>query len=461
MKPVKRVDEMTKSEISFWQRYCERLIDLGHVGKEGSYLTRWAQHFVYSLDGVRLKAVTQGLVRCWIEDLDRKGVLELWQLHQALKAVEVLMDEGAGSEDRLPIDWEELGCLCEELGAGHVTLARTQSVAEVVERSLSRADCRLDVEAAGALRKLREVIRRRNMAIRTEKTYAAWAERYLVYNGGHLPESPQYVPTFMNYLALERNVAAATQAQALNALIFLYREVLEIDIGVLDAFKRARASRKLPVVLTRTEKDLLFSVMSGVSGLMARLMYGTGMRLMECVRLRVQNVDVGNNLIHVHEGKGSKNRVVPLPQAYKDELIAHLKGRKLQHEQDVAAGFGEVFVSDGLLRRFGGSLKDWSWQYVFASSRISTDPRSGRMMRHHVSENLAQKAIKTASRKVEIPKNVSCHVLRHSFATHLLQAGSDIRTVQELLGHADVSTTMIYTHVINRPGVSVVSPADL
>ena len=256
-------------------------------------------------------------------------------------------------------------------------------------------------------------------------------------------------------------MAAATQAQALNALIFLYREVLEMDIGVLDGFKRARASRKLPVVLTRTEKDLLFSVMPGVSGLMARLMYGTGMRLMECVRLRVQNVDVGNNLIHVHEGKGGKSRVVPLPQAYKDELVAHLKGRKLQHEQDVAAGYGEVFVSDGLLRRFGGSLKDWSWQYVFASSRISTDPRSGRMMRHHVSENLVQKAVKTASRKVEIPKNVSCHVLRHSFATHLLQAGSDIRTVQELLGHADVSTTMIYTHVINRPGVSVVSPADL
>ncbi|MDF7800173.1 integron integrase [Pontiellaceae bacterium B1224] len=365
------------------------------------------------------------------------------------------------SSDRPAIDWEELGGLCEELGGDHVTLARTRSAAEIVEKSLSKADCRLDAEAAGALRKLREVIRLRNMAIRTEKTYADWVERYLIYNEGTLPSSPQHVPTFLNYLALEQHVAAATQAQALNALIFLYREVLEMDLGVLESYKRARASRKLPVVLTRAEKDLLFSVMSGTSGLMARIMYGTGMRLMECVRLRVQHVDMGNNLIQVHDGKGGKNRVVPLPQAYKDELIAHLKGRKTQHEQDVAAGFGEVFVPDGLLRRFGGSLKDWSWQYVFASSRISTDPRSGRMMRHHVSENLVQKAIKTASRKVEIPKNVSCHVLRHSFATHLLQAGSDIRTVQELLGHADVSTTMIYTHVINRPGVSVVSPADL
>lgn len=461
MKPVKKANEMTRSEISFWQRYCERLIGLGHTGKVGSYLTKWAQLFVYSLEGVRLKAVTQELIRRWIEDLDRNGDFELWQLHQALKAVEILMDEGGDSAGSPSIDWNELGSLCEELGSEHVTLARTQSAVEAVEKSLSKADCRLDAEAAAALRKLREVIRQRNMAIRTEQSYADWTERYLVYNKGHLPPCPQQVPTFLNYLALERNVAAATQAQALNALIFLYREVLEMDIGVLAGFKRARASRKLPVVLTRTEKDLLFSVMTGTSGLMARLMYGTGMRLMECVRLRVQNVDVGNNLIHVHEGKGGKSRVVPLPQAYKDELVAHLKGRKIQHEQDVAAGFGEVFVSDGLLRRFGGSLKDWSWQYVFAASRISTDPRSGRMMRHHVSENLVQKAVKTASRKVEIPKNVSCHVLRHSFATHLLQAGSDIRTVQELLGHADVSTTMIYTHVINRPGVSVVSPADL
>ena len=461
MKPVKRADEMTKSEISFWQRYCEQLIDMNHAGKEGSYLTKWAQRFVYSLEGVRLKAVTQALVRGWIEDLDRNEDFEDWQLHQALKAVQILMEKMVDSADRPQIDWDELESLCEELKPEHATLARTQSAAAIVEKSLSKADCRLDTEAAGALRKLREVIRLRNMAIRTEKTYADWVERYLVYNEGKLPSSPQHVPTFLNYLVLELNVAAATQAQALNALIFLYREVLEMDLGVLDNFKRARPSRKLPVVLTRAEKDLLFSVMSGTSGLMARIMYGSGMRLMECVRLRVQNVDMGNNLIQVHDGKGGKNRVVPLPQAYKDELIAHLKIRKIQHEQDLAAGFGEVFVSDGLLRRFGGSLKDWAWQYVFASSRISADPRSGRMMRHHVSENLVQKAVKIASRKVEIPKNVSCHVLRHSFATHLLQAGSDIRTIQELLGHADVSTTMIYTHGFNRPGVSVVSPADL
>ncbi len=314
---------MTKSEISFWQRYCERLIDLGHAGKAGSYLTKWAQQFVYSLEGVRLKAVTQELICCWVED--RKGDLELWQLHQALKAVEILMDVGGDSAGGLPIDWDELGNLCEELGADHVTLARTQTAAEAVERSLSKADGRLDAEAAGALRKLREVIRRRNMAIRTEKTYADWVERYLVYNKGVLPPSPQAVPTFMNYLALERNVAAATQAQALNALIFLYREVLEMDIGVLDGFKRARASRKLPVVLTRTEKDLLFSVMPGVSGLMARLMYGTGMRLMECVRLRVQNVDVGKDGFSC--GAAHEQREMIICEANNDQRERFTAGR--------------------------------------------------------------------------------------------------------------------------------------
>ena len=225
MKPVKRTNEMTKGEIAFWQRYCERLIDLGHTGKTGSYLTKWAQRFVYSLEGVRLKAVTQELIGHWVEDLDRKGDLELWQLHQALKAVEILMDEGGDSAGCTAINWEELGGLCEELGTEHATLARTQSATELVEKSLSKADCRLDAEAAGALRKLREVIRQRNMAIRTEKSYADWAERYLIYNKGKLPSSPQHVPTFLNYLALERNLAAATQAQALNALIFLYREV--------------------------------------------------------------------------------------------------------------------------------------------------------------------------------------------------------------------------------------------
>jgi integron integrase len=190
-------------------------------------------------------------------------------------------------------------------------------------------------------------------------------------------------------------------------------------------------------------------------------MYGTGMRLMECVRLRVKDIDWDNGYIDVVGGKGDKSRRVPLPDAYSHELEKHLAERKLQYEKDVAAGFGEVFVPESLLRKSPGLAKSWGWQYVFPAARISTDPRSGRHMRHHVSENVPQKAIAQTSRDLGFAKQVSCHALRHSFATHLLRAGYDIRTVQELLGHADVATTMIYTHVLNRPGLGALSPADL
>lgn len=318
----------------------------------------------------------------------------------------------------------------------------------------------LEPEAVDALKRLRKLTRTRNMAIRTEQTYAEWAERFLTYFKGKLP-GWECIGDYLDYLALERKVASSTQTQALNALIFLYREVLGVAVGDLSHFRRARSSGKLPVVLSRQEKDRLLGVMSGKTGLMARLMYGSGMRLMECIRLRVKDVDLDNDLIQVFFGKGGKHRNVPLPRAYKAELEAHLIVRQMEHKQDLESGFGEVFVPEALLRKFGGSLTDWAWQYVFASHRISEDPRSGRRMRHHVSESLVQKAVKDASRAAGISKNVSCHVLRHSFATHLLQAGADIRTLQELLGHADVKTTMIYTHVLNRPGVGVVSPADL
>lgn len=460
MKSVKPPNEMSEKEIAFWQRYAAYLVDKGIAGKAGEFMVFRAQQFVYGLGEVRLRSVSEGIVREWLDELGRNQHLELWQLKQAIEAVRLLM-EGMVPDVQNSIDWKGLLASFEEIGDNHSTLAREQRVEEILDSRLDELRGTLSDEAIDALKRVRKLTRTRNMAIRTEQTYAEWVERYLLFCGGKLPVSGERIKDYLDYLALERKVASATQAQALNALVFLYREVLGIEVGDISSFRRARASRKLPVVLTRGEKDALLNRMTGTTGLMARLMYGTGMRLMECVRLRVKDVDMGNGHIQVVFGKGGKHRLVPLPQVYKAELEAHLAVRKLQHEKDVAAGGGEVFVPEALLRKLGGSLTDWTWQYVFASPRMSEDPRSGRWMRHHVSETIVQKAVSTAAKEARIAKPVGCHVLRHSFATHLLQAGADIRTVQELLGHSDVATTMIYTHVLNRPGVSVVSPADL
>ncbi|MBC8207423.1 MAG: integron integrase [Kiritimatiellales bacterium] len=461
MKHLKSNQSMSDAEIKFWERYAELLNKDGVTGKNGSYTILRAQEFAYSLEGKRLKAVDEKDVERWLEELGRNKHLESWQLIQAHKAVHFLLTRMLPGSDVPSINWTRLLEPLLELDANHSTLIREKRVEEILDERLAHMKVELEPQAVDALKRLRKLTRTRNMAIRTEQTYAEWVERFLMYHKGVLPPDAGCIADFLDYLALERKVASSTQAQALNALIFLYREVLEVEVGDLSHFRRARSSGKLPVVLSRAEKDRLLGVMFGKTGLMARLMYGSGMRLMECVRLRVKDVDLDNDLIQVFFGKGGKHRNVPLPRAYKAELEAYLALRKMEHQQDLESGFGEVFVPEALLRKFGGSLTDWGWQYVFASHRISEDPRSGRRMRHHVSESLVQKAVKDASREAGLSKSVSCHVLRHSFATHLLQAGADIRTVQELLGHADVKTTMIYTHVLNRPGVGVVSPADL
>ena len=460
MKIVKSTSEMSEAEARFWERYAERLAGDGVAGKKAAYMVQRAQEFTYSLEGKRLKSVEDRDIEQWLGELGRNRHLAGWQLVQAHEAVHFLLTRMLSGPDVPAVDWNRLLEPLLAIDDDHPTLIREKRVEQILDERAARAKVGLGPEAAAALKRLRKLTRTRNMAIRTEQTYAEWAERFLAYFKGALPAWNR-IGEYLDYLALERKVASSTQAQALNALVFLYREVLGVDVGDLSHFRRARSSGKLPVVLSRAEKDRLLGAMAGKTGLMARLMYGSGMRLMECVRLRVKDVDLDNDLIQVYFGKGGKHRNVPLPRAYKAELEAHLIVRQMEHRQDLDCGFGEVFVPEALLRKFGGSLTDWAWQYVFAAHRISEDPRSGRRMRHHVSESLVQKAVKDASRKAGISKNVSCHVLRHSFATHLLQAGADIRTVQELLGHADVKTTMVYTHVLNRPGVGVVSPADI
>ena len=309
---------------------------------------------------------------------------------------------------------------------------------------------------------VRDVLRLKHYSLRTERSYCDWIERFIRFHQLRHPKEmgEAEVSSFLTQLARDGQVAAATQNQALSALLFLYKYVLKQEIGWLDNVERIKRPARVPVVLTRDEMHKIFAHLHGMPRLMAGLLYGSGLRLMECVRLRVKDIDFGYARITVREGKGGKDRVTMLPVNLAPILQRHLRKVKLQHEQDIDDGFGHVYLPDALTRKFPSAAREWGWQYVFPSSRISLDPRTARRRRHHIDENVLQIALKKAVRAAGINKPASCHTLRHSFATHLLENGYDIRTVQELLGHKDVSTTMIYTHVLNRPGIGVKSPLD-
>lgn len=313
------------------------------------------------------------------------------------------------------------------------------------------------------LDRMRTEIRLRHYSIRTEQTYIEWARRYIFFHNKRHPKDlgAAEAHAFLSHLAVERNVSASTQNQAKAALLFMYREVLAMELPWLDEVIAAKNKKRLPVVLTQVEMRKLLDGMSGTTGLIARLLYGTGMRLLEGLRLRVKDVEFSRREIIVREGKGSKDRVTVLPENLMLSLQAHLEKVKALHERDLDAGSGAVFLPDALAVKYPNAAKSWGWQYVFPSSNRSIDPRSGVERRHHINESSVQRGVREAARLAEIHKPVSPHVLRHSFATHLLQAGYDIRTVQELLGHADVSTTMIYTHVLNKGGRGVTSPLDM
>jgi integron integrase len=268
------------------------------------------------------------------------------------------------------------------------------------------------------------------------------------------------INTFLSHLALNRRVSASTQNQALSALIFLYKRVLKREIGELGEVIRARRPKHLPIVMTREEVRLVMDRMEGETWLLACLMYGAGLRLAECLRLRVQDIDFKANQILVRDGKGFKDRLTMLPERAKDPLRQHLNEVRRLHKCDLADGFGEVEMPYALARKYPNAARSWGWQFAFPQKTRWADPATGKQGRHHVHESVIQKAVKYAVREAGIVKHATCHTLRHSFATHLLEAGYDIRTVQELLGHKDVKTTMVYTHVLNRGGKGVKSPVD-
>jgi integron integrase len=312
------------------------------------------------------------------------------------------------------------------------------------------------------LDQVRDVIRRKHYSIRTEQAYIDWIKRFIIYHGKRHPKemAEEEVADFLTHLARDLNVAASTQNQALSALLFLYKEVLRHEIGWLKKVERAKKPPKLPVVLSRGEVKQVFAHLHGMPKLMAGLLYGSGLRLMECVRLRAKDIDFALAQITVRDAKGGKDRVTMLPLNLSEPLRRHLVRVKAQHDQDLEDGFGRVHLPFALARKSPNAARQWEWQYVFPSSRIAIDPRTGRKQRHHVAEGVLQSALKRAVDAAAIVKRANCHSLRHSFATHLLAKAYDIRTVQELLGHKDVSTTMIYTHVLNKPGIGVKSPLD-
>jgi integron integrase len=309
---------------------------------------------------------------------------------------------------------------------------------------------------------LRDAIRRKHYSYRTEQSYVHWARRFIFFHGQRHPRElgGDEVAAFLTHLARERSVAASTQNQALAALLFLYGEVLGTKLPWMQGIERAKRPVRVPVVLTREEVRALLSQLEGTKWLMAGLLYGAGLRLRECLRLRVKDVDFGYRQIAVRDGKGAKDRVTMLPAAAIEPLRNHLARVKRRHERDLEEGYGEVELPFALERKYPRAPREWGWQYVFPSVKLSADPRSGVVRRHHVFDSVLPRAISAAARAAGIAKPVGSHTLRHSFATHLLQAGYDIRTVQELLGHQDVSTTMVYTHVLAKGGRGVASPLD-
>lgn len=320
-----------------------------------------------------------------------------------------------------------------------------------------------NAQAPKLLEIVREKIRLKHYSIRTEMQYLQWVKRYILYHNKRHPRDMggKEVEAFLSHLATHGNVSSSTQNQALSALLFLYREVLEQKLPWMDDVIRAKKPQRLPVVLSKQEVSKILACMQGLHGLVARMLYGTGMRIMECCRLRVQDIDFDRGEILIRNGKGAKDRVTMLPSSLVEPLRAHLLWRKTIFDADVTKGKAEVFLPDALDKKYVNAATSWQWQYVFCSGSYSIDPRSGRERRHHLDEKLVQRAVKKAVANAGIAKLATPHTFRHSFATHLLEGGYDIRTVQELLGHSDVSTTMIYTHVLNKGGRGVSSPLDV
>ncbi|GAB4172963.1 MAG: hypothetical protein Kow00100_14470 [Geothermobacteraceae bacterium] len=433
-----RAKRYKKASEEFWRGYRDLLSRRGIDEGKQVYYQRWAVNFACAFPGVPLRSRLPEHGRAFLENLRQRENIQEWQVAQAREAVALLLYDYLG----LPRQPGEV----------------PQALPDV------RPYRRIPIpEGAPWLVAVRQELRLRHYSKRTEEAYLGWMKAFLGYcgEGDPLKFGDEEIKNFLTHLADKREVSVSTQKQALNALVFLYQQVLERPLGEDLDFSRARKVRKLPVVLSREEVRRLLDQLTGTPELVCRLLYGAGLRLMEGLRLRVKDVDFDQGQLLVRDGKGGKDRVTVLPQQLVAPLRDHLERVRSLHQRDLADGLGAVWMPPALARKYPHASREWGWQYLFPAQTLSVDPRSRATRRYHVHESAIQKAVKQAARRAAINKPVSPHVLRHSFATHLLESGYDIRTVQELLGHADVKTTMIYTHVLNRPGVAVKSPLDV
>ena len=387
------------------------------------------------------------------------------QYRQFLHATRILLFRCLKSDAATQIDWEYWKSSIRGLEDIHASTAKQYTPDELIylkTRNTTGEYTDVRLHHHDLIIKLVTQIRARGYAYRTEETYEQWVVRYIVFCKGKSPEAvgADHVVKYLNHLVVNGKVSASTQNQALNALVFLYKNTLNHPIGTLADLARSKRKKTVPVVLSRSEVRSLINELNGWQRDVTSLLYGTGMRVMEALTLRIKDIDFQYQRIHVCQAKGKKDRFVPLPKSLATQLEEQIKHASGLHEQDLNEGYGETLIPEALARKYSNVAKELKWQFLYPSGRLSVCPRSGDVRRHHMHESGLQRAVKKAASSAGINKRVGCHTLRHCFATHLLESGTDIRTVQELLGHSDVATTMIYTHVLNRPGVSVISPID-
>ncbi|MFZ2957768.1 MAG: integron integrase [Candidatus Ozemobacteraceae bacterium] len=431
------------------------------------FLRRWVSSFL--LEHPDPNKISSAVAENWIVSVSQRFSLHPWQIYQVRTALDILF-QFVWKLPENPLIPENISPFPKQSGKPDTNPTQADSSSKVPESSeITRIlpdEFEKETSTAQLLREpldlLRKKIRTLHYAIRTEKAYIDWARRFIefIHPEPWKNATPNDLERFLEALANRGRVAASTQNQALHGILFFFEHVLKRPAEDRLRFTRAKESLKLPVVLQRDEVNRLLDKIEGVYKIMAGLCYGSGLRLMECLRLRVKDVVFPKGQILVRHGKGGKDRVTPLPKSFEAALKEHIAVVKKLHTEDVGKGFGVTPLPDAVVHKYPHAEKEFPWQFIFPSGKLSVDPRTGKVHRHHIHENSLQNAVKIAARAVGLPAGVSVHTFRHTFATFLLEAGYDIRTVQELLGHSDVSTTMIYTHVLNRPGVTVKSPAD-